>query len=252
MLPPLIFALMAAPVAPKPLPTMADLRYEECVTLAAKNPADGVIDAGIWIRENGGYLATHCLATALATDFKFADAVPLFVKAAKGAELVKDARAAKFWAQAGNAAIAADQPGEALIALDTAFASTTLTNSERGDILIDKARALVGANREKDAVSVLAQARSLAPENGTGFLLSATLARRTGALIDAQSYISTAAALSPYEPAIPLEAGNIAAAAGNQPAARRAWEQVIKIAPESRQAVTAKARLAETPAKTDP
>ena len=178
--------------------------------------------------------------------------MPLFVKAAQGAERVKDARSAKFWAQAGNAAIAADQPEKALMALDTALAATTLPNPERGDILIDKARALVGANREKDAVPVLAEARRLAPENGTGFLLSATLARRTGALIDAQSYISTAAALSPYEPAIPLEAGNIAAAAGNQPAARRAWEQVIKIAPDSRQAVTAKARLAETPTKADP
>ena len=57
MLHSLIFALMTAPVAPKPLPTMADLRYEECVTLAAKNPADGVVDAGIWIRENGGSTA---------------------------------------------------------------------------------------------------------------------------------------------------------------------------------------------------
>jgi tetratricopeptide (TPR) repeat protein len=243
MLLPLFLFAQSVPVAAKPLPTIKELRYEECMTLATKNPGDGLVEAGIWIKENGGYLAVHCLATSLATDFKFADAAPLFVKAAQGAEAAKDTRAVKFWAQAGNAAIAADQPLEAVTALDAALASNSLTNPERGDALIDKARALVGAGREKEAGIALSQARTLAPENGTAFLLSATLARRMGSLVEAQSLITTAAILSPYEPAIPLEAGNIAAAAGNEAAARRAWEQVIKIAPNSRQAVTAKARL---------
>ncbi len=243
MLLPLFFLIQSAPVAAKPLPTIKELRYEECITLAIKNPADGLVEAGIWIKENGGYLAVHCLATSLATDFKFTDAAPLFVKAAKGAEAAKDTRSAKFWAQAGNADIAADQPLDALTSLDAALASTGLTNPERGDALIDKARALVGAGREKDAGGVLSEARKLAPENSTGFLLSATLARRLGSLVEAQSLITTAAVLSPYEPAIPLEAGNIAAAAGNEAAARRAWEQVLKIAPNSRQAVTARSRL---------
>ncbi len=244
MLFPLFILMQSVPLSAKPLPTISELRYEECIKLATKSSSDGLVEAGIWMKEKGGYLAIHCLATSLATDFKFADAVPLFVKAAKGAEAVKDIRAAKFWAQAGNAAIAADQPLDALTALDTALASAALPNLERGDVLIDKARALVGAGREKDAAEVLSEARKLAPENGTGFLLSATLARRLGSLAEAQSFISTAAALSPYEPAIPLEAGNIAAAAGNEAAAKRAWEQVVKIAPNSRQAVTAKTRLA--------
>jgi tetratricopeptide (TPR) repeat protein len=249
MLLPILFALQSSATSPKPLPTVTELRFEECIKIATKNPADGLIEAGIWIKENGGYLAVHCLATSLANDFKFADAAPLFVKAAKGAEASKDNRAAKFWAQAGNASIAADQPNDALDALDAALASPLLTNPERGDVLIDKARALVGAGREKDAGAVLAEARTLAPENGTGFLLSATLARRMGALADAQAYITTAAALSPHEVAIPLEAGNIAVAAGNQPAALRAWQQVITIAPDSRQADTARQRIAALPAE---
>jgi tetratricopeptide (TPR) repeat protein len=239
-----LFAVQSATAAPKPLPTMAELRYKECITLATKDPAGGLIQAGIWIKEQGGYLAQHCLATALASDFKFDDAASLFVKAAIAADAAKDSRAAKFWAQAGNAAIAADRPADALMALDTALASSVQSNAERGDTLIDKARALVAANREKDAEPVLAQARAIATENAIGFLLSATLARRQGALGEAQGFITTAASLSPREPAIALEAGNIAAAAGNDIAAKRAWEQVIAIAPDSRQAVTAKARLA--------
>jgi tetratricopeptide (TPR) repeat protein len=244
-----LLAMQSATAASKPMPTMSELRYEECITLATKDPGEGLVQAGLWIKEQGGYLAQHCLATALATDFKFGDAAILFVRAARAADDAKDSRAARFWAQAGNAAIAADRPADALLALDAALASPSLTNAERGDTLIDKARALVAANREKEAGTVLTQARLIAPENATGFLLSATLARRLGALGDAQGFITTAASLSPREPAIALESGNIAAAAGNEAAAKRAWEQVIVIAPDSRQAVTAKVRLAALAAK---
>ncbi len=245
MLLPLLLTLQSATATPSPLPTISELRYQECITLATKDPAEGLIEAGLWIKDRGGYLAQHCLATALASDFKFEDAAILFAKTAAAADMAKDSRAASFWAQAGNAAIAADKPGDALTALDAALASPALTNDERGDVLIDKARALVASGQEKEAGPVLAQARTLAPQNGTGFLLSATLSRRLGALAEAQGFITTAASLAPREPVIALEAGNIAAAAGNDAAAKRAWEQVLVMAPDSRQAVTAKARLAE-------
>jgi tetratricopeptide (TPR) repeat protein len=256
MLLPLLLLLQSVPAAPRPLPTISELRYEECITLAAKDPAGATVEAQLWMKENGGFLAQECLATAMATDFRFDQAAAAFATAAKGAEAAKDNRAAAFWAQAGNAAIAADKPDEALMALEAALALPALNGPERGDVLIDKARALVAAGREKDADAPLAQARTLAPENGIGWLLSATLARRLGALSTAQGYITTAASLLPREPAIALEAGNIAQAAGNAEAARRAWQQVVSIAPDSRQANTARARLAETapatPAPTPP
>jgi tetratricopeptide (TPR) repeat protein len=101
----------------------------------------------------------------------------------------------------------------------------------------------------------LATARQLAPENGAAWLLSATLARRLNKLPDALVFIQTAAALLPIDPAVALEAGNIAIAAGDDNTARTQWEQAIKIAPNSRQAVTARAQLAtlaaETPAAQD-
>ena len=246
----IFLALQSA--APAPLPTITELRYQECITHAANNAASTIVEAQLWLKENGGFLGQECLATALASDFKFAQAAPVFVQAAKGAETAGDSRAATFWAQAGNAAIAADQPIDAIMALDSALASTALTNAERGDVLIDKARALVAAKREKDAEVPLTEARRIAPENAIGWLMSATLQRRLGALTQAQAFISTAAALAPREPAIALEAGNIAAAAGNDAAAKRAWEQVIAIAPDSRQAVTAKARLAGLEASPKP
>jgi predicted negative regulator of RcsB-dependent stress response len=70
------------------------------------------------------------------------------------------------------------------------------------------------------------------------------LARRLNKLPDALTYIQTAASLLTRDPAVALEAGNIAIAAGDEAAARRQWEQTIAIAPTSRQANTAQAQLA--------
>ena len=78
-------------------------------------------------------------------------------------------------------------------------------------------------DKTDDAAKALANARTLHPENGTAWLLSATLARRMEKLPDAISYIQTAASLLPRDPAVALEAGNIAIAAGDEAAARKQW-----------------------------
>ena len=235
---------LAAPVGDRPLPTLNELQFEECITLARTDPASAVMQAGEWAQEKGDYLATACHALALANDFRFAEAAPLFIDAAQGADANADKRAARFWAQAGNAAIAADLPDEALVSLDNALKSSSLGNPERADIEVDRARTLVALNREGDAVAALADARRHSPENATAWLLSATLARRMNKLPDALGFIQTAATLSPRDPAVALEAGNIAAAAGDDASARKQWEQVIAIAPDSRQATTAQNQLA--------
>lgn len=235
----------AVPTAAQdPLPTLNELQFEECVTLARTHAGSAVIDAGMWSQQGGDYLAKACYGFALASDFRFAEAVGLLIAAAEGAEARSDNRAARFWAQAGNAAIAADMPEDALAALDKALQSPGSSTAERADIQVDRARTLVGLSRTEDAVMALTNARQLNPENATAWLLSATLARRMERLPDALAYIQTAATLSPRDAAVALEAGNIAIAAGDDAAARKQWEQVIAIAPASRQANSAQTQLA--------
>lgn len=202
------------------------------------------MEASLWVQQGGDYLAKACHGFALASDFRFAEAAVLLDQAAQGADARSDKRAARIWAQAANAAIAADLPEDALSSLDNALKSNILKHIERADCEVDRARALVALKREAQAVVALDTARRLAPENGTAWLLSATLARRMNALPDALSYVQTAAKLSPSDPAVALEAGNIAVAAGDEIAARKQWEQVIAIAPNSRQANSAQAQLA--------
>jgi tetratricopeptide (TPR) repeat protein len=237
------FLLQAAtPVSAEPLPTLAEVQFSQCLDLARKDASSAVTDASLWAQQGGGYLARACHGFALANEFKFDLALPFLIEAATGAEQRKDPRAARFWAQAGNAAIANDWPAEALTALDNAVAGAA-TTAEKADIEVDRARALVTLNQTDKAVAALGTARQLGPENGTAWLLSATLARRIGNLPDALTYIQTAALLLPRDPAVALEAGNIAIAAGDGTAARKQWEQVIAIAPASRQADTAQAQL---------
>ena len=233
----------ASPVADRPLPTLNEIQFEECITLARSDPPSAVMQASEWAQEKGDYLATACHALALANDFRFAEAAPLFIDAAQAADASADKRAARFWAQAGNAAIAADMPSDALTSLDNALKSNSLGNPERADIEVDRARSLVALNREAEAVTALADARRHSPENATAWLLSATLARRMNMLPDALGHIQTAASLTPRDPAVALEAGNIASAAGDDATARKQWEQVIAMAPESRQATTAQKQL---------
>ena len=242
----------ATPAAAQPLPTLNEIQFTECLDLARKDAPSALTEASLWAQQGGGYLARACQGFAYATDFKFDLAVPAFTEAAKGAEERKDPRAARFWAQAGNAAIADDNPGDALTALDSAL-TVAAANTEKADIEVDRARALVALDRPGEAVTALANARQLGPENGTAWLLSATLARRLKKLPDALGFIQTAASLLPRDPAVALEAGNIAIAAGDETAARKQWEQVIAIAPTSRQANSAQAQLAAlSPSPTPP
>jgi tetratricopeptide (TPR) repeat protein len=177
MLSVVLFLLQAAtPAAAQPLPTLDEVQFTECLDLARKDAASAVTEASLWAKQGGGYLARACHGFALATDFKFDLATPLLSEAAQGAQDKADPRAARFWAQAGNSAIADGKPEIALDALNKALAMTTLDNKERADSEVDRARALVALDRAAEAEQSLATARQLSPENGTAWLLSATLA----------------------------------------------------------------------------
>jgi Flp pilus assembly protein TadD len=73
----------------------------------------------------------------------------------------------------------------------------------------------------------------LVPQDPLGWLLSATLARRMGDLVQAKTDIAAAAKLAISDPAVALEAGNIAYEAGDLVNAKSNWERAIKFGPDS-------------------
>ena len=226
------------------MPTFDEVRMRDCLTLAETDAPSAIINASEWQKNKGGYLAQACLAAAYTKQNQHAKAAAQFVLAATAAQTAKNKIAPALWAQAGNAALAAGQPSEAQVHLTKALAGGTLQRTSRGDALIGRARAYVAGGQVEPAATDLAEARRIMPNDPTAWLLSATLARRTNDLAGAQQFIQTAAALSPSNAAVALEAGNIAVAAGAYDIAREQWLQTIRISPQSAQADTAR-RLIE-------
>jgi tetratricopeptide (TPR) repeat protein len=240
MLIPLIFLLQSAA-----LPTLDEVHARDCQKLVETDPISAIVNASEWQKAGGSYRAEACLASGYAAQGKFADASRHFQSAARAAAAANDTVAALYWTQAGNAAIAAGQPGDAAAFLGLALASPAQTKPVRAGILIDRARAYVASNQPDLAKADLTEVRRIAPDSAAGWLLSATLARRMNALADAQNFVVTAARLSPADAGVALEAGNIAVSAGAYVAARDQWQQAIRIAPDSAQAATATALLAQ-------
>ncbi|HCJ81674.1 MAG TPA: hypothetical protein DHV50_09230, partial [Erythrobacter sp.] len=81
------------------------------------------------------------------------------------------------------------------------------------------------------------------PANGRAWLLSATLSRRLDRLGEAREQIAQAALLAPQDPAVGLEAGVIAALSGREDDARRSFESVLQVAPQSPEATRARSYL---------
>ena len=212
----------------------------DCLTLAESDPPSAIINASEWQKNKGGYLAQACLATAFSEQNEHIKAAQNFVAAAAEAQAKNDKIASAFWAQAGSEALASGDLPAAQQHLTAALVGQTLQRIPRSEALLNRARIYVAGGQLETAAKDLSQARSIMPNDSAAWLLSATLARRMNDLNGAQNFIKTAAALSPSDAHVALEAGNIAAAAGAYDIAREQWLQTIRIAPQSVQADTAR------------
>jgi tetratricopeptide (TPR) repeat protein len=230
MLLPLLLLAQTAPAAGPPAPTRGD-RYADCIDQARRDPVAAARGAAAWQKDGGGFLAQQCLGIAHTTQQRWDAAAVAFEGAARTAEAAKDPRSGSFWAQAGNAWLASGDAAKAQAALDAALIGGTLNGLDLGEAHLDRARALVAAGRPNDARADLDRALALAGDDPLAWLLSATLARRTGDLLRARKDIGRALALSSDDASVQLEAGNIAAVEGNEAAARTAWETAVRVAP---------------------
>ena len=149
-------------------------------------------------------------------------AAQAFEEAAK-ASPDKDPATARMYAAAGNMWIAADQPGKAAFDLDKALALPGLEAEQRGEALLDRARAAEAQDDLKTAREKLNLARETVSDDPFYWYFSSALAVREGDLTTAQSAIDKALTMAPSDPTILFEAGHVADAAGDQDKARGYW-----------------------------
>lgn len=222
----ILLALLLQTVTPV---ETAEARFERCVDLATGDAGAGVAEATAWRVAGGGFLARQCLGMSYATLGNFAGAAGAFEEAAREAEFAKDQRSVNYWAQAGNAWLAAGVAAKARAALDAALAGGTLTGLTLGEAYLDRARSGVAVGDLAAARGDLDQALIHAKADPLAWLLSATLARRAGDVVRARTDIVEAARLSPNDAAVELENGNIAALAGDEAGARGSWTKAVTL-----------------------
>lgn len=241
----ILFAAAAAaaatptPTSPPPatpaLPSQAEHsdRGRKCAALADKNPTAALDEARAWSIAGGGMAARQCLGIAQSALEQWPAAIATFEGAAKDAQIATSPMAVVLWMQAGNAALAGNEPARARTAFDRALALPGLSDEMKGEVHLDRARAGVEINDLAGAKGDLDDAVKLVPRDALGWLLRANLARRMKDMPLAFSSIRQAASLSPDDPSVSYEAGNIAAASGNMDDAKAAWTRAAQMAPNS-------------------
>jgi tetratricopeptide (TPR) repeat protein len=153
-----------------------------------------------------------------------------FEEAAKASD-EKDPKTARMYAAAGNLWIEANQPAKAAIDLDKALALPSLVAEQRGEALLDRARAAEAQNDLKTARAKLTEALQRIDQDPFAWYFSASLAIREGDRTTAQTAIGKALALAPTDPVILFEAGHVADFTGDDEAARRYWAQAAAADP---------------------
>jgi tetratricopeptide (TPR) repeat protein len=184
----------AAPAAAAPCPNVVTPEALVCRALAEQNSGD---------------------STAAAQNFEQA--------ALSASE--KDGSAARMFAAAGNMWIAADQPAKAAAALDKAVALPGLTDPQRGEALLDRARAAEALGDYGTARTKLNAASALVSGDPFYWYFSASLAVREGDAATARSAIAKALSMAPQDPTVLFEAGHVAHATGDDDKARSYWRK---------------------------
>lgn len=198
---PLMFQVGSTPSALSP----NEQRYRACIALATSDPKAAEAEADRFRSAGGGARAHQCQGMAYTQEARWGDAATAFEAAARDADTAHDPEAARYWAQAGNAWLAAGDAVKAQTALTTAITAGTLDNFGRGEALLDRARAQVAAGRLVSARGDIDAAQEATPKDPLAWLLSATLARRMNDLPRAQTDIAEALKLSSDDASVQLE-----------------------------------------------
>jgi len=203
------------------------LRYDDCLSMASRNPAAALDVANKWIAERGGAPAGHCAAVALTGLKRYAEA---------GAKLDALGRAPDVGGlrpslldQAGNAWLLAGDAAHAIASFQAALA----LSASDPDFYADLARAQALKKDWRDAISDLSAALGIAPWRADLLVLRAAARHALGDLAAARADANAALAIKANDADALLERGTIARDAGDLAAARGDLEKVVKLGPAS-------------------
>lgn len=195
--------------------------------------------------------ATVCRALEAQKRGAFDLAAAAFERAAETKRLTSavagDPEIARLLAAAGNMWIAANDPTRAARALDEALAGTSLAGEQRGEALLDRARAAELQGDLRTARQRVNEAMGTIAKDPFAWYFSAALAIREGDGKAAELFINRALSLAPADPTLLFQAGHVAQFNGDVPGARDYWQRAIERDPNGRVGRDAREALALLP-----
>ena len=212
--------------------------YADCMKLARADPEKGFERANAWLGLDGGDAARHCAAVALIQLKQYPQAARRLESLA---DIVRapDPFKAQILAQAGQAWLLADKPKRARAVL-TAAIKLDETNP---NLHIDRAQSAAAQQALGSAIRDLDAALALDPSLTDAWVFRASAHRQMGNDIEAMRDIEKALTLEKSHPEGLLERGILRRLQKNDSGARSDWLRVIKLAPASDAAKSARANL---------
>ena len=182
-----------------------------------------------------------CAALQAGKTLSHKESAEAFERAAQYA--VPGPKQARAYAAAGNMWIAAGEPGKAALALDRALVGTGLQAEQRGEALLDRARAAEAQNDLKTARAKVREAEQTISGDPFLWYFSAALAIREGDAALAKTAINRALAMEPNDPTVLFEAGHVAHFAGDLASARDYWSRASAADPNGKSGEAARQAL---------
>jgi tetratricopeptide (TPR) repeat protein len=167
-----------------------------------------------------------CRAIHATADEKPDVAAQAFEQAAQALD-PSNPQVARLYAAAGNSWISAGEPGKAALDLDRALSGSGLEAEQRGEVLLDRARAAEAQNDLPTARTKVTEASQTISGDPFLWFFSAALAIRENDPATAKSSIGRALVLAPADPTILFEAGHVAEFTGDTVGARDYWNRTI-------------------------
>jgi tetratricopeptide (TPR) repeat protein len=211
-------------------------RYRRCMALAENRPVEGYDTAIAWRQKGGGDPARHCIAAALMRLGQYSAAAAEFEDLATDLTARPSELRASLWGQAGLARLMADQSERAFDALTRAVE----LRPGNVDFRIDRAIALVAQKRLWEAIDDLNTALEVEPDRAESLVLRASVYRKVGGAALAREDLNRALQIDRENPEALLERGLLSRAANDRNGARRDWLRVVRLAPGT--AIAASAR----------
>jgi tetratricopeptide (TPR) repeat protein len=240
--------LAVSPLGAQRLPAVEAEHYARCMEAARQQPQAAFDDASAWRIAGGGHPAEHCADVALIGLGRYEEAAAKLEALAdtmlKGPAELR----AQVLGQAGQSWLLAGDPARAAGVLTAALALAP----DDADLLTDRAEALAGEKKYREAIADLDGALKLDAKRVDALVFRASAHRSLEQYDLARRDIDAALRLAPDQPDALLERGNIRGLTGDEAGARKDWRRVAQVAPDSAADSAAKANLARLDGAPEP